>query len=228
MRVLVLACLVTASALAQTGTLGIFTNSADIGAPPLKGSAEYDPAARTYKITGTGTDIWGKADQFHYVWREISGNFSVTATTRFLTDGAPHRKAAIMLRKTADADSPFVHLAIHGDGLAAVQFRTLPGGDTNTLDFPIGKPGVWKLKLTRQGGNIVVSTAPDGQPLREHGHTVQALGNPILVGLGVSSHSQKALNTVLFSDVTVEELPAPARAGGAAPAPAPAPQPPAR
>ena len=209
MRPLLLLCLLGSSALAQTGSLGLFTNSADIGAPPLKGSAEYDATARSYKITGTGTDIWGKADQFHYVWREISGNFTVTATTRFLTDGIAHRKAAIMLRKTVDAGSPFVHLAIHGDGMAAVQFRTLAGGDTNTLDFPVGKPGVWKLKLTRQGGNIIVATAPEGEPLREHGHTVQALGNPILVGLGVASHSQKALNTVVFSDVTLEMLPAP-------------------
>ncbi len=218
MRALLIACLFTSTALAQTGNLGLFTNAADIGAPPLKGSAEYDATARTYKITGTGTDIWGKADQFHYVWREMSGNFSVTATTKFLTDGIAHRKAAIMLRKTVAADSPFVHLAIHGDGMAAVQFRTDPGGNTNTLDFPIGTPGVWKLKLTRQGGNVIVAVAPEGQPLRELGHTVQALGNPILVGLGVASHSQKELNTVLFSDVSVEALPAPA----AAPAPAPA------
>jgi len=218
MRALLIACLFTSTALAQTANLGLFTNAADIGAPPLKGSAEYDATARTYKITGTGTDIWGKADQFHYVWREMSGNFSVTATTKFLTDGIAHRKAAIMLRKTVAADSAFVHLAIHGDGMAAVQFRTDPGGNTNTLDFPIGTPGVWKLKLTRQGGNVIVAVAPEGQPLRELGHTVQALGNPILVGLGVASHSQKELNTVLFSDVAVEALPAPA----AAPAPAPA------
>ena len=221
MRALLIACLFTSTALAQTGNLGLFTNAADIGAPPLKGSAEYDAAARTYKITGTGTDIWGKADQFHYVWREMSGNFSVSATTKFLTDGIAHRKAAIMLRKTVAADSPFVHLAIHGDGMAAVQFRTDPGGNTNTLDFPIGTPGVWKLKLTRQGGNVIVAVAPEGQPLRELGHTVQALGNPILVGLGVASHSQKELNTVLFSDVSVEALPAPA-AAPAAPVPAPA------
>ena len=221
MRALLIACLFASTALAQTGNLGLFTNDADIGAPPLKGSAEYDAAARTYKITGTGTDIWGKADQFHYVWREMSGNFSVSATTKFLTDGIAHRKAAIMLRKTVAADSPFVHLAIHGDGMAAVQFRTDPGGNTNTLDFPIGTPGVWKLKLTRQGGNVIVAVAPEGQPLRELGHTVQALGNPILVGLGVASHSQKELNTVLFSDVSVEALPAPA-AAPAAPVPAPA------
>src|SRR5688500_7380041 len=106
MRGVLLACLFTASALAQTGTLGVFSNSTDVGAPPLKGSAEFDATTGQYKIIGSGADIWGRADQFHFVWREISGNFAVTATTKFLTDGVAHRKAVIMLRKSLDADSP--------------------------------------------------------------------------------------------------------------------------
>ena len=185
---------------------GSFTNSDDVGAPPLKGAAEFDATTGQYKITGTGTDIWGKADQFHYVWREMSGDFAVTATAKFLTDGIGHRKAVIMLRKSLDADSPFVHLAIHGDGTPAVQFRKTKGDNTNTVDFPIEGPGTWKLKLVRQGTTITVWIAKDGAPLRELGHTPNQLGSPILVGLGVSSHTQEATNTVLFSDVSVEQL----------------------
>jgi hypothetical protein len=78
--------------------LGAFTSSDDIGAPPMKGSAEFEVATGYYKITGSGTDIWGKADQFRYLWREMSGNFSVTATAEFLTEGNDHRKAGTMLR----------------------------------------------------------------------------------------------------------------------------------
>ena len=48
--------------------------------------------------------------------------------------------------------------------------------------------------------------AKDGAPLRELGHTLNQLGSPVLLGLGVSSHSQEATNTVLFSDVSVEQL----------------------
>ena len=207
MRELLLACLLSASTLTQSGTFGAFTNSDDVGGPPLKGSVEFDPSTRQYKITGTGTDIWAKADQFHYVWREMSGDFAVTATTKFLTDGNPHRKAVIMLRKSLETDSPFVHLAIHGDGMPAVQFRNIKADNTNTVDFPVEGPGTWTLKLTRQGSNITVWVAKDGAPLRELGQTVNQLGSPVLVGLGVSSHSQEATNTVLFSDVLVEKLP---------------------
>ena len=207
MRELSLICLVSVAAFAQ---IGAFTNSDDVGAPPLKGSAEFDAATGQYKITGSGADIWGKADQFHYLWREMSGNFAVTATARFLTGGIAHRKAVIMLRKSLDADSPFLQLAIHGDGMPAVQFRKTRADDTNTVDFPVQGPGTWKLKLVRQGAAITVWVAKDGAPLTELGHTANQLGSPILVGLGVSSHTREAANTVLFTDVSVEQLPQPA------------------
>ncbi len=206
MSKLLFICLFAASAFAQAGKFGVFTNSDDVGAPPLKGSAEFDEASKQYKITGSGSDIWAKADQFHYVWREMSGNFSVTATTKFLTEGIAHRKAVLMLRKSLDTDSPFVHIAIHGDGTPAVQFRNTKADNTNTVDFPVEGPGVWKLKLVRQGTTITVWIAKDGAPLRELGHTPNQLGSPILVGLGVSSHTREASNTVLFSDVVVEQL----------------------
>jgi len=154
-------------------------------------------------------DIWAKADQFHYLWREMSGNFSVSATTKFLTDGNPHRKASIMLRKTVDTDSPFLHLAIHGDGMPSMQFRSAKADTVNTLDFPIEGPGVFTLKLVREGTTVTVSVAKEGGAMRELGHTLNTLGSPILVGLGVASHSVDALNTVLFSNVSVEPLPAP-------------------
>jgi hypothetical protein len=212
MRELLLTCLIAASAFAQAEKFGSFTNSDDVGAPLLKGVAEFDPSTGQYKITGSGSDIWAKADQFHYVWREMSDNFAVTATAKFLTDGIAHRKAVIMLRKSLDTDSPFVHLAIHGDGTPSVQFRNTKADNTNTVDFPVEGPGTWKLKLVRQGNTITVWLAKDGVPLRELGHTNNVLGSPILVGLGVSSHSQEAISTVLFSEVSVEQLPATAGA----------------
>jgi len=206
MRELLLLCLLAASAVPQTGSIGVFTGSDDVGAPPLKGSAEFDATTRQYKVTGTGADIWAKADQFHYLWREMSGSFAVTATARFLTDGNPHRKASIMLRKTTDTDSPFVHLAIHGDGMPSVQFRSAKADTVNTLDFPIEGPGVFTLKLVREGTTITVFVAKEGAAVRELGHTVNSLGSPVMVGLGVASHSVDALNTVLFSNVSVEPL----------------------
>jgi TolB protein len=215
MRELLLCCLMAASAFSrtgfsQTGTLGAFTNSGDIGSPPMKGSAEFDSSTGQYRITGSGTDIWGKADQFHYIWREMEGNFALTATAQFLTPGNDHRKAVIMLRQSLETDSPYCDLVIHGNGMPGVQFRSAKGDNTNTVDLPIEGPGKFTLKLVRQGATITVWAAKDGAALKERGHTSTQLGSSVLAGLGVSSHTQTASNTVLFSDVSVEQLAPPA------------------
>jgi hypothetical protein len=62
MRELLITCLLATSACAQAGKFGSFTNSDDVGDPPLHGGAEVDASAGQYKITGSGTDIWAKAD----------------------------------------------------------------------------------------------------------------------------------------------------------------------
>jgi len=205
MRGLLLVCVLAAPAFAQSGALGAFTNSDDVGAPPIKGSAEFDASSGQYRITGSGADIWGKADQFHYLWRRVSGDFTVTATAKFLSAGNDHRKAVIMLRQSLDTDSPFVHLVIHGNGMPGIQFRSAKGDNVNTVDLPIEGPGAFKLKLVRKGAAITVWLAKDNGALRELGTTQNQLGSPVMVGLGVSSHTQTATNTVLFSDVSVEQ-----------------------
>ena len=213
MRELLLVCLLAAPAFAQSGALGAFTNSDDVGAPPIKGSAEFDASKAEYRITGSGSDIWGKADQFHYLWRRMSGDFTITATAKFLTDGNDHRKASIMLRQSLDTDSPFLHLVIHGNGMPGVQFRGAKAASVNTVDMPIEGAGTFTLKLVRKGSSITVWVAKDNGPMRERGTTQNQLGSPVLLGLGVASHTTTAANTVLFSNVSVEQ-PAPAGAKG--------------
>jgi len=122
----------------------------------------------------------------------MPGDFAFTSTAEFLTAAIGHGKAVIMLRQSLEVDSPFVHLAVHGDGTPAIQFRNSEGDTTNTIDFPVEGPGTWRLKLVRQGTTITAWIAKNGGPLRELGHTIYQIGNPVLVGLGVSSHTQEA------------------------------------
>ena len=210
MRELLLTCLLAASAFAQTGKLGAFTNSGDVGGPSRKGSTEFDASKGQYRITGAGANIWAKEDQFQYVWREMSGNMAVTATMQFLGEGAAHRKAGIMLRQTLDTDSPYIDVVIHGNGMPGIQWRNIKGDSTNMFDFPFDGPAKFKLKLVRNGGAITVSIAKNGAELQELGHTEVQLGRQVLVGLAVCSHNADASDTVVFSDVSVEQLAPPA------------------
>lgn len=207
MRTLFLTCLLAVSGLAETGNLGPFTNSGDVGGPAIKGATHFDAAKGEFRITGAGANIWAKEDQFQYVWKEISGDVKVTATMQFLGTGADHRKAGIMLRKTMDTDSAYVDIVIHGTGMPGIQFRTTKGDITNGVDFPFDGPGKFKLSLVRRGPAVMISIGKDGAELKEIGHTSVMLGNPVMVGLAVCSHKADAQDTVVFSDVSVEDLP---------------------
>ncbi len=204
MRRLMLISLLTVRAAGQSGSLGAFTNSGDVGSPTGKGSTEFSTDKNEYRITGSGANIWAKEDQFQYVWREMPGNFTVTATMQFLGQGEEHRKAGIMVRQSLDADSPYGDFVIHGNGMPGLQWRSGKGDDTNTFDLPFDGPGKFKLKLVRSGVGITVSMAKDGAELKEVARTEVTLRNPVLVGLVVCAHNATKSDTVLFSDVSVE------------------------
>ena len=204
MRHLLLVGLLSASTFAQSGNLGVFTNSGDVGGPAIKGATEFTPSGGQYRITGAGANIWAKQDQFQYVWREMPGNFTVTATLRFLGEGVEHRKAGIMVRQSLDTDATYADVVVHGNGMAGLQWRSKQGEDTNTFDLPIEKPGTFKVKLVRSGVRIFMWLGREGSELKEIAHTEVSFQNPVLVGLIVCSHKADASDTVVFSDVSVE------------------------
>ena len=206
MRDLLTVCLVSASAFAQSETLGAFTNSCDVGGPVIKGSTVFNAAGGQYKVTGGGANIWAKQDQFQYVWREMAGNFSVTATVRFLGEGVAHRKAGIVVRQGLETDGVNAGVIVHGNGMPALQWRSRAGENTNVFDLPFDSPGVFKMKLVRNGIRIYMFLGKDGAPMKEINHTEVAFQNPVLAGLVVCSHKADASDTVVFSDVSIEEL----------------------
>jgi regulation of enolase protein 1 (concanavalin A-like superfamily) len=210
LRELLVICLLAPPALAQSENLGAFTNSGDVGDPARKGSTEFSASTGQYKVTGSGANIWAKQDQFQFVWREVAGNFAVTTTMQFLGKGADHRKAGIMLRQSLDTDSPYADIVIHGTGMPGIQWRSNKGEDTNTFDLPFDGPGKFKLKVVRNGVHIIVSIAKESAELKEVARTEVTLRNPILVGLAVCSHQADVSDTVVFSDVSVEQLAPPA------------------
>jgi len=200
----ILVCLLSVSAFAQSGKLGIFSHSGDVGNPALKGVTEF--SAGQYRMTGAGANVWGKRDEFQYVWQQMTGDFTVTATLKFTGQGAEHRKAGIMVRQSIDADAAYADVVIHGTGMPALQWRSKQSEDTNTFDFPFDSPGVFKLKLVRTGVKIYMYISKGDAELKKMANTEVSFQNPVLVGLVVCSHKADASDTVIFSDVSVEPM----------------------
>ena len=122
------------------GPIGIFEGQVEVYAPARHGSARYDAAAEAYQVSGAGANMWDKTDQFQFLWKKITGNASITSEVHFpQAGGAPHRKAVRMFRQSLDPAAPYVDVAIHGSGLAAIHFRETAGEIARGVRFPVGR-----------------------------------------------------------------------------------------
>ena len=117
----VLLCAGFCYAKAQDQPVGIFDGQSDIGVVKHKGSASYDSNSQQYRLEGSGTNIWAKHDEFHFVWKKIKGDFILRANLTFIGKGVEeHRKVGWMVRSSLDTDSKHVSAAIHGSGLTSL------------------------------------------------------------------------------------------------------------
>lgn len=159
-RLFFLVLLVVASpavlqAFASTGDFGIFEEQGDVGTVLHPGSARYDATRKTYAINGSGENMWFGKDDFHFLWKKVSGNIALTADVSFVgTTGDKHRKAVLIFRQSLDAGSPSVDIARHGDGLTSLQYRDMPGVDTHEVESNISAPA--RVRIEKRGDFIYV------------------------------------------------------------------------
>ncbi len=191
----------------QGQAIGVFPGASDIGSPALSGSATYDATAQAYTIAGGGKNMWFGKDEFHFVWKQLRGDFILQARGHFPEEGVdPHRKFGLMVRATLETDSPHANAVVHGDGLTSLQFRKTVGGATEELKSDQTHADC--IQLERTGDRIVMSVARFGEPYTTTDLEGLQLGDELYVGLFVCSHREDTVETAIFENVRIT-LPAP-------------------
>ena len=193
---------------------GIFEGSGDIGAVLHKGSADYGAAAKTYRVTASGENVWGTADAFYFVWKKMSGDVSISADIAFATQaGEEHKKAMLMIRQSLDADSAYADIAAHVVGLTSLQSRESKGAATHEVQANVG--AIPKhLEITKRGDYFYLALGDDNEAPHFAGPAMKvALEGPFYVGIGVSAHNKDNVETATFSNVKITPL-APSTAKG--------------
>jgi hypothetical protein len=180
---------------------GWFQGNQDVGDVRHPGSVEYDAEARAYTVTGGGANIWSTKDAFHFAWTKASGDLSLEADIAFLGRGKdPHRKACLMIRQDLSADSAYVDVALHGDGLASLQFRPAKGAATHEVQANVSAPR--RLRIEKRGAYATMFLAAEGQESSFSGAAVRiALEGPFYVGLGVCAHDDDVTERAVFSNL---------------------------
>jgi len=202
---------------AAAEAVGAFDGYGDVGITPKAGSVvfrrpsgamEFDAARSTYQVTGGGANMWAGSDAFHFVWKKVSGDVAITADVEFIGQGAvAHRKAAVIIRQSLDADSAYADVALHGDGLTSLQYRPTAGAPTQEVRSELKGPK--RLRLERRGNAFTMWAGEPGGTLTAGGPVTVALSGPVYVGLAVCSHDANILETAVFSNVRLEEPPQP-------------------
>lgn len=176
-----------------------FEGNGDVGVVSRKG--EVQATGKTVTISAAGENMWAAKDAFHFVWKKLEGDFAIAADIRFEGQGKdPHRKACLMIRCDLDADSAYVDVAVHGDGLTSLQFRDVKGGNTHEVQINVVKPE--RVRLVKRGNYAQLFAAVKGQELKFTGAAVRIdLPGSLFVGLAVCAHDRAAYETATFSNI---------------------------
>ena len=163
----------------------------------------------TIMITADGSNILRYSDQFHYVYKELSGDGNIQVRVGDIPDGSySWAKAGAMIRQSLDPSSPYAMMDITGGsgGGKAFQARFEQGGisynwasGSNFLDQ---SPG-W-IYLKREGENFWGWYAPDGGQWEYIGGTQIEMTDPVLIGLCVTSHNPDQPITVPFTQISFD------------------------
>jgi len=206
------------SAQETAGSLvGAFESHGDIGTVLHAGSVEYAAAKKSYTIAGSGENMWFGTDAFQFAWKKTSGDATLTTDISFLGSGGnPHRKAVLMIRQSLDADSVYADIALHGNGLTALQFRDEQGAITQEVQSLLSAPK--RLRIEKHGAYFTMWLSGANGEMQMAGASPKIeLKEPFYVGIGVCSHDQDVVERAVFSNVEITAAPPNA---GAATAPA--------
>lgn len=190
---------------AQSG-LGALDSQTDIGTAK-SGSARFDRENQTYVVEGSGRNMWADNDAFHFVWKKMTGNFILSARAHFLGAGAePHRKLGWTIRPSLNADAVHVTAALHGNGLASLQFRRSTGDSTGEIKSPDSlsdRDADAVIQLERRDGVYLMSVARFGDTLVTRQLADVELPDTVYVGLFVCAHNDSIVERAVFSNVRI-------------------------
>ena len=197
----------TSSAVAVTvnaaSTLPAGWSQADIGAVPFAGSGS--DSGGTFTVTGSGADVWGTADAFHYVYTNLSGDGTIIARVATVQDVAVWVKAGIMIRETLGAGSAQAFMLVSSAKGLAFQRRDATNSTSVNTAGPMATAPYW-VKLTRSGNTFTAYSSPDGTTWTMVGTDTIPMATNVYVGLGVTSHTTSASATCTFDNVNINNV----------------------
>lgn len=193
----------------------------DIGKPAVKGDAQIVPEG--VDIKAGGEDIWMNADQFHFVYKQIEGDFDFVARLESLERSHLYTKAGLMARENLTSGSRNVmFLAFPGNdkrnnnrGGYEFQYRFEKGKESKAIypsltdtvaqaAFPANYPNVW-MRLKRKDSVFSAYTSPDGINWVQYAEFTMELPKKIYLGMAATAHIKGATTVAKFRNLQMNQ-----------------------
>ena len=178
----------------------------DIGTVGVPGDSAN--SAGNIAIYGSGADIWGTADGFHYLYQRLNGNTQIVARVTSVANTNGWAKAGLMIRDTLAPGSRHASVFMTPSNGVAFQWRDATNGQSsNTNVTGIAAPH-W-VKLARSGDQFSAYRSTDGVTWTQVG-TTRTIDLPpvIYVGIAATSHDNTRLGSASVTNVQLLAPPA--------------------
>jgi TolB protein len=191
--------------------VGIFDDHKDIGNPKLAGDASYDATTQMYQLAGAGSNIWFNRDEFHFLYKKITGDFILTADFDFsgdTTHTSGHRKIGWMVRESLEEGAASMDACKHIDGLTVLQWRGYRGMFMRDPEDELfyAKKGGQTIQLQRVGKLLTMKIAHLGEPLQLVGsHMMEGMKDEVLAGLYIVSHDSNEVAHAKVWNVRIDK-----------------------
>ncbi|MCB1824480.1 MAG: PKD domain-containing protein [Candidatus Competibacteraceae bacterium] len=176
--------------------------SQDIGSVGLEGSASFTNG--TYTLQGSGDDIWNTSDSFHFTYQRLDGDCTIVARVASITNTDSWAKAGVMIRESLNANSRHAMVVVTPGNGVAFQRRSKTGGSSYHTAGAAAKAPYW-VKLTRSGNYFYAYQSQDGVNWTRIGRRITInMATSVYVGLAVTSHDNRLLNTATFDNLSIQ------------------------
>jgi regulation of enolase protein 1 (concanavalin A-like superfamily) len=171
----------------------------DIGTVSIAGRGSF--LTGTFIERGSGADIGGSSDAFHYIYQPLNRDGAITARIVTQYNSDPSAKAGVMIRETLTSGSKYAAVVITPSTSIVFQRRTKTNGTTaNTTATGTQLVVPYWLKLTRTGNSLASYYSSDGLTWTSGGSASVTMGTSVFIGLAVTSH------TAFSSTVTIDQV----------------------
>ena len=179
----------------------IWSQTGDIGAVGGAGGIEY--AGGVFVARASGADIWGSSDGLQFASVALPGDGEIIARVIGVEETDTWAKAGVMIRETVAPDSRHAFMAFSAGSRLAFQRRDHRGRGNR----------FHRRRIRR--GPLLGPPRPHRRPVRGlpfrrrhrldrdgHGRPSPCQGN-LRIGLAVTAHTNAAMCTATFDNVTV-------------------------